>query len=364
MAEESKKIVFFQMLNDNSGSPKMLSVIITGLVSRGYSAELFTSSSEGGFLSGLVGVKIHTVYYRFFGNRLLTFFFYFLAQSRYFLSAFRYRDKNNTIFYVNTILPWGAILGARAAGLKVICHVHENFIIKNFLHRISESVLHRFAWKAIFVSDYLHNSYDFEANRKIYIYNSLSPDFISIAARHEPMYKDYGNILMACSLKVYKGINVFIDLAALLPQHSFTLVINSDLHAIKRFFRNIIVPGNLTIVSGINDLHEFYRKTQLVVNLSIPDLWVETFGLTLLEAMSYGIPVIAPPVGGVSELVIDGYNGYSADSRDIKSVADKVTEVFSDRKKYSELSANARKKASEFKYDEMIDKIENVIKEI
>jgi L-malate glycosyltransferase len=349
------------MLNDNSGSPKMLSLIIDGLISRGYEVELFTSSPSGGFLSGIPGLRIHTVYYRFFENRLLTMVLYIQAQIRYIISVFRYSRKKDTVFYVNTILPWGAIVGARLRGIKVLCHVHENFVKKNLIHRMSVLILKKFTTRALFVSDYLFNQYDIEADRKVCIFNSLSDDFNLKAAGHQVQFNNNGNIFMACSLKVYKGVSKFIELAGLLPYHSFTLLLNSDSISVEKYFRNTEVPGNLKIISGINDLHGLYREANLVVNLSIPGQWVESFGLTLLEAMAYGIPVISPPVGGPAELVKDGYNGYMVDSTDVKSVADKITLIFSDRDKYLELSANARLTASEYKYDLMMDKIEKEI---
>jgi L-malate glycosyltransferase len=357
----TKRIIFFHMLNDNSGSPKMLSVIISGLISRGFKTELYTSAAEGGFLSEIPGLRIHTVYYRFFENRLLTFLLYACAQLRYLISALGCSRKSDTVIYVNTIMPWGAIIGARLRGIKVICHVHENFVKKNIIHRLSAFILKKYATRAVFVSDYLFNQYDMDPARKVLIYNSLSDDFYLKTAGHRVQFVHNGNILMACSLKIYKGVNKFIELAYLLPGHTFTLLLNSDSLSVEKYFRNREVPDNLKVISGINNLHGLYQNANLVVNLSIPDKWIESFGLTLLEAMAYGIPVISPPVGGPAELVRDGYNGYKVDSGNIKSVADKITLIFSDRDKYLELSANARITASDYKYDLMMDKIVNEI---
>ncbi len=43
---------------------------------------------------------------------------------------------------------------------------------------------------------------------------------------------------------------------------------------------------------------------------------LETFGLVVIEAMAAGLPVVASRVGGVSDIVSEGVNGYTFDSGD------------------------------------------------
>lgn len=42
-----------------------------------------------------------------------------------------------------------------------------------------------------------------------------------------------------------------------------------------------------------------------MLNLTNKNQAIETFGMTPLEAMTCGLPVIVPTVGGIAELVID-----------------------------------------------------------
>ena len=48
-----KKIIFIHLLNDYSGSPKVLSQVVNIAKKNGYEFELYTGKSENGFLSGL-----------------------------------------------------------------------------------------------------------------------------------------------------------------------------------------------------------------------------------------------------------------------------------------------------------------------
>lgn len=51
------KIVCFHVLNDYSGSPKVLEMVLSGLLSKGYSINLVTSKGNGA-LNNLQGKKI------------------------------------------------------------------------------------------------------------------------------------------------------------------------------------------------------------------------------------------------------------------------------------------------------------------
>ena len=57
---------------------------------------------------------------------------------------------------------------------------------------------------------------------------------------------------------------------------------------------------NLQILSRQEDVTSFYNKATIVLNLSDKHRFVETFGLTALEAMSAGLPVIVPTEGGIA----------------------------------------------------------------
>lgn len=355
-----KKIICFHLYNDFSGSPKILSLVIEGLIRKGYKVELYTSSTNG-FLSDIPGVVYHVYNYRWSKNKIKTSLLLLKAQLYLFFSALTYwNKKEQSIFYINTICPIGAVLSARICRIPTIYHIHEKYVHPNLLHRVYEQVWKRCSTKTIFVSHYLQTQYDKKQMDTVVVYNALSPDFVkNIRTRdHDlPLRK----ILMICSLKAYKGVVVFCRLAEILPQYEFTLVLNSTDQEIKRSFPNI--PPNLHIYPIQTNVHPFYEETDLVLNLSIPGEWVETFGLTLLEAMAYGLPVIAPPVGGPVELVENGSNGYLVDSREIQDVKEKIIFIF-ESGQYARFSKNAHIKSSGFCYDDMIRKIEVQIIEI
>lgn len=83
--------------------------------------------------------------------------------------------------------------------------------------------------------------------------------------------------------------------------------------------------------------------------------------MTLLEGMVYGLPVIAPPVGGPIEIVDNGIDGFLVDSRNIKEVASKLKLIIESNDIYSRMSNNAIKKATCFSEEKQVSQIEDII---
>ena len=108
---------------------------------------------------------------------------------------------------------------------------------------------------------------------------------------------------MLCSFKEYKGVYDFVELAKLNPERQFELILNSSRKFIEGFILEHRLVKNLQIHPSQKNVHPFYEKARLVLNLSHPETWIESFGMTALEAMAYGTPCIVPEKGGISELV-------------------------------------------------------------
>jgi N-acetyl-alpha-D-glucosaminyl L-malate synthase BshA len=94
------------------------------------------------------------------------------------------------------------------------------------------------------------------------------------------------------------------------------------------------------------------KQLELVPILSAADLFLmpsqsESFGLSALEAMSCGVPVISSSVGGLPELQVHGETGYIAEIGDIERMARYAIELLTNQAKHAIFSANARKRAVE-----------------
>lgn len=86
------------------------------------------------------------------------------------------------------------------------------------------------------------------------------------------------------------------------------------------------------------DIGRYFQALDIYV---APQRW-EGFGLTPLEAMSCGVPVIATRVGAFEELILDGKTGALVDIADTKRIADITSELLEDPTKLAAWSAAAR----------------------
>lgn len=352
MVNGNKKIVCIHLLNDFSGSPKVLSQVINAFKNNDVDVELLTGGNGEGFLSGLV-TQHHHFFYRRFNQKLLTLMSYLFSQLSLFFKVLSYRNED-VVIYINTLLPFGAALAGKLMGKKVIYHIHETSISPTPLKLFLRKIVCLTASKIIFVSNSLFQQESFKGIEQQVIYNSLDSTLVKQAS--EVVYTPIKagktfNVLMVCSLKRYKGVDQFLQLAQLCssdPAFTFSLVLNAETEEINRYFENKSKPTNLTIHSKQTDLHLFYSAASLVLNLSLIDEWVETFGLTILEAMAYGIPVIAPPIGGPTELIFNDSNGYLISAYETHALKDKIFALKNNPSLCLQLSQAARKRVGDF----------------
>lgn len=343
-----KKIICAHLFNDFSGSPLVLSTVIKTFKSKGLDVGIITSTESSGFLSGLDVGYIDNGY-KFVNNKYLRLVLFLFCQVRMFFQTLRFRNEE-VVIYVNTLLPFGVALAGKLMGKKVIYHFHETslnpLLLKKFLKWIAAIT----ADEVIYVSEFLKEKEGLSKVPAKVIYNTLSEDFVKIAnafQKPKTMEKPFV-ILMLCSLKAYKGVNEFVSLANNLPHLNFELVLNASMDEITDFFKETNLPQNLNLYPRQSNVHPFFQKADLIVNLSHPEQWIETFGMTLLEGMQYGLPIIAPPVGGPTEIVFSDFNGYLIDQRNETELSKKIEDISSDKKLYQKLSHNSTQLAERF----------------
>jgi glycosyltransferase involved in cell wall biosynthesis len=92
-----------------------------------------------------------------------------------------------------------------------------------------------------------------------------------------------------------------------------------------------------------SELRYFYGAADVFVTMP----WYEPFGITPVEAMACGIPVIGARVGGVQYSVEDGRTGFLVEARNADALARRLVHVFSDPSIPRLLGKRARRRAWE-----------------
>ena len=143
-------IVFCHLLNDRSGSPTVLHATLEALGARD-SWLLFVGTQGRGVLEES-GVPTRRYWYRRSRHRILTLFTYLASQAALYRALTCSRDipRDATVF-VNTLLPFAAMLWGRQTGRRVVVHVHEVSITPGPLRRFLTGCAGHFADLLLYV---------------------------------------------------------------------------------------------------------------------------------------------------------------------------------------------------------------------
>ena len=119
-----------------------------------------------------------------------------------------------------------------------------------------------------------------------------------------------------------------------------------------------------------SDVHFLGEQDQLEPLFFCADLFLlpseqESFGLTALEAMNCGVPVIGSAVGGMPEVITHGETGYLFPVGDIASMAAHAVALLTDPVRLELFSIQAKRRAEQnFNADEIIPRYEAFYEEI
>jgi N-acetyl-alpha-D-glucosaminyl L-malate synthase BshA len=118
---------------------------------------------------------------------------------------------------------------------------------------------------------------------------------------------------------------------------------------------------------GIEDRVHFLGKIDNVAPLlACADLFLlptssESFGLSALEALASGVPVVGTNAGGMPEVVRNGETGYLCEVGDVAGMGAAALSILSDKKKWEAMSelgaADAR---ARFSLDEIVSRYEHL----
>lgn len=318
---------------------------------------LFVGSQGPGILDG-TSVPTRRYWYRRSSHRIVTLFTYLASQISLYRTLARSDDiPRDAVVFVNTLLPFAAMFWGRLTGRTVVVHVHEVSISPAPLRYFLAFCAARCSHRLIYVSrDHLSRLPINDSAARI-IFNPVAPDLqakAKAASSYGPRRSGKFEVLMLASLKGYKGLQEFMSLAAGFRGREdikFSLVLNADEDEVASFAKRHAKASNVSIHPRTDDPAAFYATADVLLNLSRVDEWIETFGLTILEAMAFGIPVIVPPVGGPAEIVTDGQEGFCIDSRDEVALRDAVCALVDDQHSAMKMSRAASTRAASFTFD-------------
>lgn len=163
------------------------------------------------------------------------------------------------------------------------------------------------------------------------IYNGISVPDCSKMSDIDVFNQDKKIILTIARVAPPKRTDLFVDVARLLPQYNFVWIGNQ--REVTEFGE---LPSNCHFLGNIPNAGAFCSKADL---LMLPSNY-EGLPMVILEAMSFGKPVVASNVGGVSEIVRNDVNGYALENNP-QLFAEKIKHILENEGLYSKLSQNS-----------------------
>lgn len=360
---EKKKFVVAHLYNNFTGSPLVLAQTLRSMKEFGHEVDLYTSRGPG-FLDHAPASRWIHHWYKWSPNKYIRLLNFTVSQVWLMIRLFKYWRQDVTIL-ANTILPFGAGLAGWLMGKRVIYHVHETEFQPPAFTRMLLWVIRKSADKLIFVSKYLMDYHHFPSIPQTVVYNALPEEFVRKAelnSQNNGPKEDF-EVLMMCSMKKAKGIFEYIALAKELPHLTFKLVISQTRDQIDRFLNGTSIPDNLQLFPVQQDVHPFYQQADLLLSLSHPIEWPETFGMSIVEGLSYGLPVIVPPVGAPLEIIEEGKEGFHIDMRELGKIVEKVAFLAQNKEEWKRLSNQALEKAGQFSVEVFGQEINRVLLE-
>ncbi len=140
-------------------------------------------------------------------------------------------------------------------------------------------------------------------------------------------------VLVAHGLKK-QGIHFKMRIAGLIsPDESSKIYFNKLVSQTKR----LGLSDDIQFIVDNHDLSGEMKNADVLINPS----YTEGLSRVCLEAMSFGVPVISNPVGGVTDFVIDNYTGYLTDFNRIDLYVEYITKYYDNPDLLKKHSLNA-----------------------
>lgn len=165
----------------------------------------------------------------------------------------------------------------------------------------------------------------------------------------KPTSKDFnGRLKFMYPRRLYEARGITITLLAfekLLKQYpniDLMLVGQTDDKTIKAKVNKLIkqFPGRVTIEEyDMDDMHKAYKKSHVAL---IPTLYAEGTSLSCIEAMATNNAIISTNIGGLANLVVDGFNGYLIEPN-TNALIEAVSNLAEDSAKLAKFAENGIK---------------------
>jgi N-acetyl-alpha-D-glucosaminyl L-malate synthase BshA len=152
-------------------------------------------------------------------------------------------------------------------------------------------------------------------------------------------------------------VRIFARIRAAMPSTLVMVGDGPDRAAAEEEARDLGIDRDVRFLGRI----EMVAPLMACADLFLLPSQTESFGLSALEALASGAPVIASKVGGLPEVVSNGETGFLLPFGDVGAMADAAVGLLSDAKSWTIMSANAQQDARDrFAIDAIVERYQTL----
>ena len=145
-------------------------------------------------------------------------------------------------------------------------------------------------------------------------------------------------------------VRIFYGIQQKLPAKLIMVGDGPEREIADQLCKDLGIKSKVLFLGNTSDIDRILCFTDLFLLPSAS----ESFGLSALEAMAAGVPVVSSNTGGLPEVNEEGVSGYLCPIGDVKAMAEKAIYILEDRTRLVQFKQNARKVAERFDEDRIV----------
>lgn len=145
-------------------------------------------------------------------------------------------------------------------------------------------------------------------------------------------------------------VRIFYGIQQKLPAKLIMVGDGPEREIADQLCKDLGIKSKVLFLGNTSDIDRILCFTDLFLLPSAS----ESFGLSALEAMAAGVPVVSSNTGGLPEVNEEGVSGYLCPIGDVKAMAEKAIYILEDKPRLAQFKQNARKVAERFDEDKIV----------
>ncbi|WP_204345061.1 N-acetyl-alpha-D-glucosaminyl L-malate synthase BshA [Psychroserpens algicola] len=198
---------------------------------------------------------------------------------------------------------------------------------------------------------------------------NVVPNFIDLT-KHEPNFTDCQRAMMATDnekiithisnfrkvKQIPDVIKIFNTIQKKIPAKLMMVGEGPEREPAERLCEKLGISDKVVFFGNSNEIDKILCFSDLFL---LPSL-TESFGLSALEAMASGVPVISSNTGGIPEVNEHGFSGYLSEINDVDDMSKNAIYILSDDQRLASFKSNAKAVAQKFGIHKIVPQYEAI----